>query len=86
MVAINVFQRKSVILGTTGDTSCYLKARMERLGLDEAPASCGCYCTLEVERSGLAVEALDLSNSIKAFSKCELVKHADAQRRVHPEP
>lgn len=28
-----------------------------------------CYCTLEVESSRLAVEALDLSNSIKAFSK-----------------
>ena len=28
-----------------------------------------CYCTLEVESSRLAVEALDLSNSIKAFSQ-----------------
>lgn len=28
-----------------------------------------CYSTLEVESSRLAVEALDLSNSIKAFSK-----------------
>lgn len=28
-----------------------------------------CYGTLEVESSRLAVEALDLSNSIKAFSK-----------------
>lgn len=52
----------------------------------EGSASCACYCTLEVERSGLAVEALDLSNSIKAFSKRQLIKHADAQRRVHPEP
>lgn len=47
---------------------------------------CVCNCTLEVERSGLAVEALDLSNSIKTFSKCELIKHVDAQRRVHPKP
>lgn len=43
-------------------------------------------CTLEVERSGLAVEALDLSNAIKTFSKREVIKHVDAQRRVHPKP
>lgn len=45
---------------------------------------CVCFCTLEVERSGLAVEALDLSNSIKAFSHWQFIKHADAQGRVHP--
>lgn len=42
--------------------------------------------TLEVERSGLAVEALDLSNAIETFSEHEVIKHVDAQRRVHPKP
>lgn len=45
---------------------------------------CMWYCTLEVESSGLAVESLDLSNSIKALSKCQFIKQVDAQGRVHP--
>lgn len=44
-----------------------------------------CVFTLEVEGSGLAVEALHLSDSIEAFSQRQFIKHGDAQGRVHPE-
>lgn len=37
--------------------------------LKDKNTSSVCYSTLEVESSRLAVEALDLSNSIKAFSE-----------------
>ena len=40
---------------------------------------------MEVEGSGLAVEALDLSDSIEAVAERQLVKHADAQGRVDAE-
>lgn len=46
---------------------------------------CVCVFTLEVEGSGLAVEALHLSDSIQAFSQRQLIKHGDAQGRVHPQ-
>ena len=44
-----------------------------------------CSSTLEVEGSGLAVEALDLSDSIEAVAERQLVEHADAQGRVDAE-